>query len=137
MSAEDDVDVIVVGSGGCGLAAGLAAADAGASAVVLEKMDTARGNTYVSTGSIPGAGTKYQREAGIEDDSERFEADLLRQSGPTRPRTSPRCSRGPRRPWSSGWSRTTRSACRSSPSTSTWATASRGCTHQPTSAGRR
>jgi fumarate reductase flavoprotein subunit len=77
-----DVDVIVVGSGGCGLAAGLAAADAGASVVVLEKMDTARGNTYVSTGSIPGAGTKYQRAAGIDDDAARMEADLLRQSGP-------------------------------------------------------
>jgi fumarate reductase flavoprotein subunit len=82
MSAETDVDVIVVGSGGCGLAAGLAAADAGATVVILEKLDTARGNTYVSTGSVPGAGTKYQREAAIEDDPERFEADLLRQSGP-------------------------------------------------------
>ena len=77
-----DVDVIVVGAGGCGLAAGLAAADTGASVVVLEKMDTARGNTFVSTGSIPGAGTKYQREAGIDDDPELFTADLLRQSGP-------------------------------------------------------
>lgn len=82
MSADNDVDVIVVGSGGCGLAASLAAGDAGASVVVLEKMDTARGNTYVSTGSIPGAGTKYQREVGIDDDPVRFEADLLRQSGP-------------------------------------------------------
>lgn len=82
MSAGTDVDVVVVGSGGCGLAAGLAAAEAGATVVILEKLDTARGNTYVSTGSIPGAGTKYQREAGIEDDPERFEADLLRQSGP-------------------------------------------------------
>ncbi|GAA1941757.1 FAD-dependent oxidoreductase [Nocardioides hwasunensis] len=82
MSAATDVDVIVVGSGGCGLAAGLAVADTGASVVVLEKMDTARGNTYVSTGSIPGAGTTYQRAAGIEDDPARMEADLLRQSGP-------------------------------------------------------
>ncbi|MDT9591476.1 FAD-dependent oxidoreductase [Nocardioides zeae] len=78
----NDIDVVVVGSGGCGLAAALAAADAGASVVVLEKMDVARGNTFVSTGSIPGAGTRYQRAAGIEDDAARMEADLLRQSGP-------------------------------------------------------
>lgn len=77
-----DVDVIVVGAGGGGLVAALAAADAGASVVVLEKLDTPGGNTGLSTGSIPGAGTRQQREAGIADDADRMAADLLRQSGP-------------------------------------------------------
>lgn len=81
-SAEVDVDVVVVGAGGGGMVAALAAADAGASVVVLEKLDRAGGNTSLSTGSIPGAGTKQQREAGIEDDPERMTADLLKQSGP-------------------------------------------------------
>jgi fumarate reductase flavoprotein subunit len=77
-----DVDVAVVGAGGCGLAAALAAAETGASVAVLEKLDRPVGNTSVSTGSIPAAGTKYQREAGIDDSPERMTADLLRQSGP-------------------------------------------------------
>lgn len=83
MSApEIDVDVVVVGAGGAGLVAALAAADAGASAVVLEKEERAGGNTAASTGSVPGAGTRWQAEAGIDDSPERLTADLLRQSGP-------------------------------------------------------
>jgi fumarate reductase flavoprotein subunit len=80
--AEVDVDVIVVGAGGGGLAAALAVADAGRSVVVLEKLDRAGGNTALSTGSIPAAGSRQQREAGVEDSPERMIADLLRQSGP-------------------------------------------------------
>lgn len=77
-----DVDVVVVGAGGCGLSAALAAADSGASVAVLEKMDTPGGNTALSTGSIPAAGTTYQREAGIDDNAQRMTDDLLRQGGP-------------------------------------------------------
>ncbi|AWB93826.1 FAD-dependent oxidoreductase [Aeromicrobium chenweiae] len=79
---EIDVDVIVVGAGGGGLAAALAASDGGASVVVLEKLDAPGGNTALSTGSIPAAGSRFQREAGVEDDPDRMTADLLRQSGP-------------------------------------------------------
>lgn len=77
-----DVDVVVVGAGGAGLVAALAATDAGASAVVLEKEERPGGNTAASTGSVPGAGSRWQAEAGIEDSPERLAADLLRQSGP-------------------------------------------------------
>ncbi|MBQ0906946.1 FAD-dependent oxidoreductase [Micromonospora sp. U21] len=77
-----DVDVVVVGAGGCGLTAAIAAAEASASVALLEKLDRAGGNTFVSTGSIPAAGTRYQRAAGIDDDPDRMTADLLRQSGP-------------------------------------------------------
>ncbi|WP_255951299.1 FAD-dependent oxidoreductase [Streptomyces odontomachi] len=76
-----DVDVVVVGAGGGGLTAAIAAAEAGASVALLEKLDRAGGNTFVSTGSIPAAGTRYQREAGIDDSPERMAEDLLRQSG--------------------------------------------------------
>lgn len=82
MSVEVDVDVVVVGAGGGGLTAALAAADAGACVVVLEKLDAPGGNTSLSTGSIPAAGSRFQREAGIEDHPDRMTADLLRQSGP-------------------------------------------------------
>lgn len=80
-ATDVDVDVIVVGAGGGGLTAAIAAAEAGASVALLEKLDRWGGNTFVSTGSIPAAGTRYQRAAGIEDDPERMTADLLRQSG--------------------------------------------------------
>ncbi|WP_040797672.1 FAD-dependent oxidoreductase [Nocardia higoensis] len=80
--SEVDVDVVVVGAGGCGLTAAIAAAEQGARVVVLEKLDRPIGNTGVSTGSIPGAGSRYQRAAGIEDSPERMAEDLLRQSGP-------------------------------------------------------
>jgi fumarate reductase flavoprotein subunit len=79
---EYDVDVIVVGAGGGGLTAGLAAREGGASVGILEKLDKPGGNTALSTGSVPGAGTRYQRAAGIEDSPEIFLRDLLRQSGP-------------------------------------------------------
>lgn len=81
VEAEVDVDVVVVGAGAGGLTAALAAADAGQSVVVLEKLERAGGNSALSTGSIPAAGTKQQRAAGVDDDPERMTADLLRQSG--------------------------------------------------------
>ncbi|MGH3316511.1 MAG: FAD-dependent oxidoreductase [Nocardioidaceae bacterium] len=76
-----DVDVVVVGAGGCGLAAALAAAEQGASVVVLEKRGAPGGNTALSTGSIPAAGSRYQAAAGIVDSPAQMTADLLRQSG--------------------------------------------------------
>ena len=50
--ALDNVDVVVIGMGAAGCAAALAAHDAGASVLVLEKTDAteAGGNTRVSGG---------------------------------------------------------------------------------------
>ncbi|GAB3271416.1 FAD-dependent oxidoreductase [Kineosporia babensis] len=82
MATENDVDVVIVGAGGGGLVAALAAADRGASVVVLEKLNEAGGNTGLSTGSIPGGGSAQQKAAGVNDDPERMFTDLMRQSGP-------------------------------------------------------
>jgi fumarate reductase flavoprotein subunit len=79
---ENDVDVVIVGAGGCGLTAAIAAAEAGASVALLEKEDRAGGNTWLSTGSVPAADTRFQREAGVEDSPEIMAADLLRKAGP-------------------------------------------------------
>ena len=72
-----DVDVLVVGAGACGLAAAISAHDRGMSAAILEKMDRPGGNSALSTGSVPAAGSRFQREAAIDDDPDRFFKDLM------------------------------------------------------------
>ncbi|HTZ76675.1 MAG TPA: FAD-dependent oxidoreductase, partial [Stellaceae bacterium] len=71
------VPVLVIGAGACGLVAALAARDAGAEVLVLERDRSPRGSTALSSGFIPAAGTRFQREKGIEDDPARLAADLL------------------------------------------------------------
>jgi fumarate reductase flavoprotein subunit len=78
-----DVDVLVVGAGACGLAAAITAHDAGVDVAIIEKLDRPGGNSALSTGSVPAAGTRFQREAGIEDSTEQFVEDLIRKGGPT------------------------------------------------------
>lgn len=81
MTDRIDVDVLVVGAGACGLIAALRAAQAGASVAVLEKLDRFAGNTMLSCGSIPAAGTRMQREAGITDNIDTMIADIERVAG--------------------------------------------------------
>lgn len=76
------VDVLVIGAGGCGLVAALAANDLGAEVAVVEKQDRPMGNTVLSSGSIPGAGTRFQRAAGIVDSPDLYMADLAAVTGP-------------------------------------------------------
>jgi fumarate reductase flavoprotein subunit len=75
------IPVVVIGAGACGLSAALAANEAGAEVLVLERDDSAMGTTAMSTGLIPGAGSRFQRELGIEDTPELFVADVLRKTG--------------------------------------------------------
>jgi fumarate reductase flavoprotein subunit len=79
---DAELDVLVIGAGACGLAAALRAAQAGARVGIVEKLDRLAGNSMVSSGSVPGAGTRFQREAGLLDDADAFVEDLLRISGP-------------------------------------------------------
>jgi len=86
MNADDnawdmEVDVLVIGAGGCGLTAAIAAHDAGAHVAIVEKRDRPGGNTSLSTGSIPGAGSRFQKEAKIADSPEVMIADLKRIAG--------------------------------------------------------
>src|SRR5260221_5721069 len=61
------VPVLVIGAGACGLTAALAARDAGAEVLVLERDRVPRGSTALSSGFIPAAATRFQRDKGIED----------------------------------------------------------------------
>jgi fumarate reductase flavoprotein subunit len=72
-----EVDVLVIGAGGCGLTAALSAHEAGAEVLVLERDSSALGTTAMSTGLIPGAGSRFQKAKGIDDSAEIFTADIL------------------------------------------------------------
>lgn len=79
------VDVVVAGAGGAGLTAALAAADLGRTVLLVEQRPTFRHdcNTAMSTAMIPAAGSRWQREAGIEDSAETFLADIERKTSGT------------------------------------------------------
>ena len=70
------VPVVVIGAGAAGLIAALAAREAGADVLVIERDALPRGSTALSAGLIPAAGTRWQREAGIADDPAAFAADV-------------------------------------------------------------
>ena len=65
-------DVIVIGAGGGGMAAAIAAKDAGANVVIFEKMPVLGGNTVKSSAGMNASETKFQEEAGIEDSNDLF-----------------------------------------------------------------
>ncbi len=77
MDDQLHMPIVIVGGGGTGLCAALAAADRGAEVVVIERDSTPLGSTAMSTGLIPAAGTPEQVEAGIDDSAARFRDDLL------------------------------------------------------------
>ncbi|MCZ7562565.1 MAG: FAD-dependent oxidoreductase [Burkholderiales bacterium] len=72
--------VVIVGAGACGLVAALAARDAGAEVLVIERDASPSGSTALSSGFVPAAGTRYQRAAGIDDAPERMAADIRRKN---------------------------------------------------------
>ncbi len=96
------VPVLVIGGGACGLMAALAARDAGADVLVVERDRTPRGSTALSSGFIPAAGTRFQRAKGIEDSPALLTADLMaknkgRSSRAVTPRVAERA--GPTLEW--------------------------------------
>lgn len=77
---QTSVPIVIVGAGAAGLCAALAAHEAGAEIVVLERDPIPRGSTALSAGLIPAAGTRFQKAAGISDDPAIFAADLKRKA---------------------------------------------------------
>lgn len=76
--SDRDVDVLVIGSGAAGLAAALTAREQGAAAVlVAEAEPIVGGSSRLSGGLMMGAGTRYQRALGIDDDADRLFHDYL------------------------------------------------------------
>jgi len=80
-SAPKNYDVVVVGSGGAGLAAAIQAHDEGASVLIVEKMPTIGGNTIKASAGMNAAETRFQRVKGIQDSKELFYAETLKGGG--------------------------------------------------------
>jgi len=71
------IPVVVVGAGACGLVAALAARDAGAEVLVLERDASPSGSTALSSGFVPAAPTRFQKG---DDSVERMFADIQRKN---------------------------------------------------------
>ncbi|MEM3580710.1 MAG: FAD-dependent oxidoreductase [Candidatus Bathyarchaeia archaeon] len=76
-----ETDVVVVGAGACGMIASLAAAEKGVEVWLFEKEKKVGGNTSLSQGMIPAAGTRFQKRAGIDDSPEIMANDILEKNG--------------------------------------------------------
>ena len=73
-------DIVIVGAGGAGLSAAVAASETDGSLkiVVQEKQGILGGNTNYSTGGINAAETSIQQELGINDSKDLFYDDIMR-----------------------------------------------------------
>lgn len=78
LSAPQQYDVVVVGSGGAGLAAAIQACDEGARVLIVEKMSTIGGNTIKASVGMNAAETRFQKLKGIEDSKELFYQESLK-----------------------------------------------------------
>ncbi len=71
--AGGDYDLVIVGMGGAGMCAALAAKEAGVeNIVILEKNAMAGGNTIFASSGMNASETVYQKEQGIEDSTDAF-----------------------------------------------------------------
>ena len=75
---DKTVNVVIIGSGGAGLATAVSAAERGVKDIlVLEKLAFLGGNTAIATGAFNTADPK-QKEQGIEDSPAKLAADMKR-----------------------------------------------------------
>lgn len=65
-----DYDVVVLGAGIAGMCAAITATEQGCSVLIVDAEDAVGGRSQFSTGMIMAAGTRFQKEKGVEDDAE-------------------------------------------------------------------
>ena len=75
---DEEWDVIIIGSGFAGLAAGLTAAKKGNKVLILEKMGRIGGNSVINGGGMSVPMNPVQAKTGIKDSKELFMADCLK-----------------------------------------------------------
>lgn len=76
--SAESYDIVVVGAGGAGMSAAIAAFDKGVkNIVILEKQPNVGGNTNFSSSGMNASETKFQKEQGIEDSNDLFAEETL------------------------------------------------------------
>jgi len=78
---ELHVPVLIIGAGACGLIAALAAHDAGAEVLVLERDAQPSGSTALSSGMVPACGTRVQAARGVSDSVALMMQDIQAKNG--------------------------------------------------------
>jgi fumarate reductase flavoprotein subunit len=73
---DNSASIVVIGAGGAGAMAALAARDSGADVLVLDRDAAPSGATASSSGMVPAAGTPEQRAREISDSPQRFADDI-------------------------------------------------------------
>lgn len=81
-SVDLEVDLAVIGGGACGLVTALRAVEAGVQSVAIFEKSVRQGcNAQFSSGSLAAGGTRFQRDAGVDDSPQRHARDLMAVSG--------------------------------------------------------
>lgn len=75
---DEQVDVIVIGSGLAGLSAAIEARKLGSTVIVFEKMKVSGGNSRISDGGLAAPGNFMQQRLGIQDSPESLYHDMLK-----------------------------------------------------------
>lgn len=77
---DAELDIVIAGAGGCGLIAALSTAEKNLEVGLFEKTEFVLGNTSMSAGMIPAAGTRFQKEFGIYETPEVMAEDILQKN---------------------------------------------------------
>ena len=77
-STDPAWDVIVVGGGNAGLPTAMFAAERGARVLIIEAAAALGGTLFMSSGQMSAAGTKLQKQKGIEDSPQLHYDDVMR-----------------------------------------------------------
>ncbi len=82
-SKQLETDVVIIGGGGAGIAAGIEALDCGARVLVLEKTEAPGGAAIISGGGCLIVGSPLQEQAGIHDTPDLAFDDWIKWGGPS------------------------------------------------------
>lgn len=74
---DGEADIVAIGAGGAGLAAGIEAQTQGVSIIILESEAVSGGNSAICNGGMALPGSPLQAELGVEDSADIYYDDLI------------------------------------------------------------